>query len=359
LNGSTPVTLTKGDSGVFTITCTGSGGSASASVTVYVATTTTVISLSKVQNLTATPSGTSVNLSWSSATASNGIAFYNIYRSTTSGFTPGVSNRIAQGNVLAYTDSGLSAGTYYYAVDVQDTKGNTGVPSDPVSATVTKLPVACPMVMPVCPYGYQAVTNGNGCVTRVCNAAPVATTYNGTVVVSLDSSSPAAGTIIPGQTGVTLAKIKLAASGGNAIVQSLSAVSDSASAVSGLSNIKIYSNDGSLWGGASSLQAFPSAQGGYVNISGSVPIALTSGSSVILTLVADISSPVSGSLDLGIGGGGGNYATMSPNYSIYGNSMTVSSAQGSASSGTSGQTAIIAQSFQNILNGISNLLKSL
>lgn len=92
--------------------------------------------VSQVQGLQASVSGISVTLSWSAATATNGIGLYNIYRSTTPNFTPSASNRIAQGNVLSYTDAGLSVGTYYYAVAAQDANGLVGTASSQVSATV-------------------------------------------------------------------------------------------------------------------------------------------------------------------------------------------------------------------------------
>ncbi len=106
--------------------------------------------VSQVQNLSATANGTAVALSWSAATATNGIGVYNIYRSTTPNFTPSASNRIVQGNVLSYTDSGLAAGTYYYAVAAQDMNGLVGTPSSQVSATVSPVTIApLPIIKPI------------------------------------------------------------------------------------------------------------------------------------------------------------------------------------------------------------------
>jgi len=71
--------------------------------------------------------GCTLNLSWSEATTQcGGNVTYSIYRSTASGFNPGVSNRIAVGITgSSYQDvDGLSQGTtYYYIVRATD-EGN-------------------------------------------------------------------------------------------------------------------------------------------------------------------------------------------------------------------------------------------
>jgi len=100
--------------------------------------------ISQVQNLTATTGSGSVNLSWSAATATNGVMQYLIYRSTVSGFTPSESNRIAEGNVLSYTDSSLAPGIYYYAVAAMDMKSVLGPASAQVGATVANAIIIAP-----------------------------------------------------------------------------------------------------------------------------------------------------------------------------------------------------------------------
>jgi hypothetical protein len=66
-----------------------------------------------------------LNLSWTGATSSCGNPVrYNVYRSTTPGFTPGAGNRIAQNlNTTSYSDlDNLVSGTsYYYIVRSVDT----------------------------------------------------------------------------------------------------------------------------------------------------------------------------------------------------------------------------------------------
>jgi hypothetical protein len=86
--------------------------------------------------LTATGiSGGQVNLSWTASTASCSVS-YNIFRSTTSGFTPSSSNQIASG-VFATTFSDTTASpatTYFYVVEGSDPAGLSG-PSNQASAT--------------------------------------------------------------------------------------------------------------------------------------------------------------------------------------------------------------------------------
>ncbi len=76
-------------------------------------------------------------LSWGAASDNSGVARYNVHRSTSTGFTPSTSNRIAQPTGLSYTDAGLAAGTYYYAVTAEDAAGNVGPASNQASASVT------------------------------------------------------------------------------------------------------------------------------------------------------------------------------------------------------------------------------
>ena len=61
--------------------------------------------------LGATPGTSSVALSWTGSTDNVGVARYDVYRSTTSGFTPSLANRIAQPTGTSYTDTGLAPGT--------------------------------------------------------------------------------------------------------------------------------------------------------------------------------------------------------------------------------------------------------
>ena len=86
-------------------------------------------------SLAATGGTGQVSLTWTSSTDNVGVARYDVYRSTTSGFTPSLTNRIAQPTGTSYTDLGLTAGTYYYRVKAQDAAGNLSSASNEATAT--------------------------------------------------------------------------------------------------------------------------------------------------------------------------------------------------------------------------------
>ena len=79
-----------------------------------------------------------INLSWTADTAPANctITGYNVYRSTTSGFTPSAGNLIAhEVTATSYSDSGLSPSTtYYYKIEAVDAAG-ASAPSTQASAT--------------------------------------------------------------------------------------------------------------------------------------------------------------------------------------------------------------------------------
>ena len=90
--------------------------------------------------LTATAAGSSANLGWIASTDNVGVTLYDVYRSTSSGFAPSGANLIGQTASTAYTDTGLTAGTYYYVVAAVDAAVNVSQPSNQASATVTAAP---------------------------------------------------------------------------------------------------------------------------------------------------------------------------------------------------------------------------
>ena len=92
---------------------------------------------SATTGLTANGSFGTASLSWTAATDNVGVVKYDVYRSTTSGFTPSVANRVAQPIGTTYNDTGLAAGTYYYLVAAEDAAGNIGTASNQASAIVT------------------------------------------------------------------------------------------------------------------------------------------------------------------------------------------------------------------------------
>lgn len=87
-------------------------------------------------SLTATVASSSqINLSWSASSSSCAVT-YNIFRSTTSGFTPVGTNQIASGvTATSFSDTGLAASTtYFYLVEAVNS-GGTSAASNQASAT--------------------------------------------------------------------------------------------------------------------------------------------------------------------------------------------------------------------------------
>jgi beta-galactosidase len=98
-------------------------------------------------------SSSSIGLTWTAVTPPSGcaISFYNIYSSTTSGFTPSTSNLLASGTEAAsYSATGLAdLTTYYYIVEAVDVLG---------SSPASKQASAATPVTPPCSAGPTAPT---------------------------------------------------------------------------------------------------------------------------------------------------------------------------------------------------------
>lgn len=78
------------------------------------------------------------DLSWTASTDNVGVAKYDIYRSSTSGFTPSSGNQVGQssGPTTTFSDTGVAVGTYFYRVKAEDAASNLSLPSNEVSAIV-------------------------------------------------------------------------------------------------------------------------------------------------------------------------------------------------------------------------------
>ena len=100
-------------------------------------------------NLTASGALGQVGLSWTASQDNVGVSKYSVYRSTTSGFTPDVTNRIGQTTSTSYTDSGLTSGTYYYRVKAEDAAGNLSNASNEASGTAPGTPPPRPSRSPL------------------------------------------------------------------------------------------------------------------------------------------------------------------------------------------------------------------
>jgi len=87
-------------------------------------------------NLKATGSLGKVTLGWDASTDNVGVTGYEVYRSTTPGFTPALANRIATPAGTGYVDT-VGAGTYFYRVKAADAIGNLSAASGEASGTAT------------------------------------------------------------------------------------------------------------------------------------------------------------------------------------------------------------------------------
>ena len=135
-----------------------------------------------------------INVSWTADTAPANctISSYNVFRSTTSGFTPSSSNQIASGVTgTSYSDSGLSPSTtYYYAVEAVDAEG-ASLPSAQASAATSAATggSTCHIVYTITnqwPGGFGAsVTIDNTGTTALSNWTLTWTFANGQTVTQL------------------------------------------------------------------------------------------------------------------------------------------------------------------------------
>jgi trimeric autotransporter adhesin len=116
--------------------------------------------------LTATASSSSaIGLSWTGVTppANCSLSSYNVYRSTTSGFTPGSGNLVATTAGTTYSNTGLAASTtYYYVVEAMDAQGSSG-PSAQQSATTQNSVSGCTTV-PSAPTGLTATASSSSAI---------------------------------------------------------------------------------------------------------------------------------------------------------------------------------------------------
>ncbi len=92
---------------------------------------------SKVTNLEASATDTTVMLTWLPATDNIGVDHYLIYRDTTSGFTPNSDDSLGFSYDTAFIDLKVGPGiTYYYRVSAIDSAGNEGEYSEEAQATI-------------------------------------------------------------------------------------------------------------------------------------------------------------------------------------------------------------------------------
>ena len=196
---TTPVTVATDNGALFSVTVTNSGVavvSNQVALTVTGGTCTAAPGVPGTLNIV-TVSATSVGLTWAASTAEATCPVnYDIFRSTTTAFTPSSANQIGMAQPgTTYTDTGLTAGTtYYYIVDAVDPSGTSG-PSNQASAVTPATGTPAPdFMLGVTPNavtvtagssGTTTVTvepqNGfstNSAVTFTCSGLPAGATCN-------------------------------------------------------------------------------------------------------------------------------------------------------------------------------------
>jgi fibronectin type 3 domain-containing protein len=125
-------------------------------------------------------------VTWSAATDDFGPIKYDVFRSTTSGFTPATANRLARVTTTSYTDKPLAAGTYYYVVEALDSANNTSPPSNEATAGVTADTTA-PSITLTAPAADSTIS---GVVTLTATASDNVTTKGVQFMVDGDPVGP-------------------------------------------------------------------------------------------------------------------------------------------------------------------------
>jgi hypothetical protein len=174
-------------------------------------------SCTAVPSVPGAPTGTgtsssAISVTWGTSTAGASCTVsYNLYRSTTSGFTPGSTNQIASGLTSAsYADSGLAGSTtYYYVVEAADGDGSS-VPSPQGSGST--LGGTCSAVT-AAPMGLAVTATTSSSVSLSWTApTPPANCTVSSYVVDDGTASPPTTVAASGVTGTTYTVTGLAAS---------------------------------------------------------------------------------------------------------------------------------------------------
>jgi hypothetical protein len=149
--------------------------------------------------LTATASASGgANLSWTAvaAPANCSISSYNVFRSTTSGFTPSSSNQVASvTSGTTFSDTGLAAATtFFYVVEAVDSKGTSAASTQASVTTGSTTASTCTVTYKITPQNSSAfgatlaIKNGgtstlsNWTLTwSFANGQTIANSWNGTV----------------------------------------------------------------------------------------------------------------------------------------------------------------------------------
>jgi hypothetical protein len=174
---------------VATDTATLSTTSASVAITVNNAPAPDTTAPTAPTGLTATGTTNQVQLAWTAASDNVAVVRYNVYRSTTAGFTPSAVNRIAQPATTSYTDPGLAGGDYFYRVTAEDAAGNIGPATAEVKGTVD---ATAPVVAITAPTGgtVSGTISVTANATDAIGVSGVQFRLDGAVLGAEDTASP-------------------------------------------------------------------------------------------------------------------------------------------------------------------------
>jgi len=150
-------------------------------------------------------SSSQINLSWTASTAGTGCSItYNVFRSTTNGFTPSSSNQIASSvSATTFSDTGLAASTtYYYLVEAVDSAGSSAASNqasamtNPITGSCTSLcingggPAVSPFVADEDFTGGGTINHANTINTsNVTNPAPAAVYQSARVTATMGAGT--------------------------------------------------------------------------------------------------------------------------------------------------------------------------
>jgi hypothetical protein len=172
---------------------------------------------SEPTGLTATASSSSaIALNWTAVTppANCTITSYNVYGSTTSGFTPSSSTLLGSVTGTTYTNMGLTASTtYYYKVEAVDTEGSSAASAQASAETQA---VSCTAV-PSAPTGLTATATSSSSIglnwTAVTPPANCTISSYSVYGSTTDGFTPSSSNLIAsGLTGTTYTNTGLTAS---------------------------------------------------------------------------------------------------------------------------------------------------
>ncbi|HUO28080.1 MAG TPA: immunoglobulin domain-containing protein, partial [Bryobacteraceae bacterium] len=164
---TTPPTVAADNGALFSVVVSNSAGSvtsSNATLTVTSGTTCAAVPAAPAALTATAATSSAINLNWTAVAPPAGctIGSYNLYRSTTSGFTPSSGNLIGNTASLTYSDTGLTASTtYYYLVEAADSYGSSSA-SNQASATTSGAPG---FTLTVSPAGLTVTAGASGAET--------------------------------------------------------------------------------------------------------------------------------------------------------------------------------------------------